>query len=184
MNFRDVEMFAYVRIDEIMLVVVELHPSLIEFSEGVGSMGFEMSIINEVEGCADNANEAGFSLANENTKKHLLHVFVFCSGPLRNEGYTLLEVVQISAMGHGLEMLVDLCLAAIDSLGSPFYYMVLEDAFMELVKYIGSEAGEYVTMREIRPERIGGAKALFIKIGRIAIARHFGHRAKSRIMVT
>jgi hypothetical protein len=51
---------------------------------------------------------------------------------------------------HGLESLVKLLFA--HYLSTPLNEMVLENAFMKLVKKIRCETSEYVAMRKISPE--------------------------------
>ena len=58
-----------------------------------------------------------------------------------------------------MESSINLVFASLKTLHRPFDHMIFEDAFVKLVQEIRSEAGEYVTVRQILPERMVRSKS-------------------------
>ena len=146
-----------------MFVLVECDPSLLEFNEVICCVVFEVCIINKIECCPDNTNKARFGLASKNTKKHLLHVLIFSSCPLSYKGDPFLEVVEVSAMCHGMKAPVNLSLSPTHTFCGPIDDVVLKNRFVQLVKKIGSKAGKYVTVRKTMPKWVVQVQPLAIE---------------------
>lgn len=57
---------------------------------------------------------------------------------------------KISVWRHRFETIVNLSLAIGDGRGRPFYGIVLKHFFVQLMKYVGGDTDENVTMGELR----------------------------------
>jgi len=164
MEFLNVKVGLDAVVNEILFVLVRCNPSLFKFNKGICGMVFKVCIINKSECCTDNMNKAWFSLASENTKKHLLHVLVFGSGPLCYKGDSFLEVAEVSAMCHGTKVPVNLSLSSTHTFCGPIDNVVFENPpFVQLMKKIRGKAGKYVTVRKTMPKWVVRAQPLAIE---------------------
>ena len=122
------------------------------------------SIVYEIKDSAGCLHNLWVSGVGNHTEKHLLHVLMLVSSPLGDEGYAFLEMTKTWVPGHCLETPVDFTFTAKDGFGDPLDQMILEDAFVELVKDVGSEGGEDVTEGEIFPEWVNDSQAILCKV--------------------
>ena len=98
MEFWNVKVGLNAIVDKILFILVKCDPILFDFNEGIRNMVFKVCIVNKIECHMDNMNKAWFSLADENTEKHLFYFLVFSSSLLCYKGDSFLEVATGSAM--------------------------------------------------------------------------------------
>lgn len=164
MDLQDVKVGSNLLVDELILVCVKAIPRVFQLPERAISVCFEVSIVDEIKdstGCLHNLWVSG---VGNHTKKHLLHVLMLISSPLGDEGYSFLEMAKTWVPGHRLETLVNFMFTAKDGFGDPLDQMILEDAFVGLVKDVRSEGGEDVAEGEIFPEWVNDSQAILCKV--------------------
>lgn len=135
-----VEVFTNTEPDKDLLVVVECGPGSFEASKRGVLVSFKMSIVNKVKNSAHGTHSRWVRSASQHAKKDALHVLVLCSSPLCNKRYPFLEMLQHRMRWYHLEPPVYLVGTTFKTFSHPGHSMVLEDALVELVQEIRSDA--------------------------------------------
>jgi len=139
MDLGNIEMSPDLLFDELVLGCVKAVPCIFEPLKGVVSVGLEVGVVDEVEDSASRLYNFWVSRIGDDTKKHLLHVLVLGSSPLRNERYPFLEMTKAWVSGHRSKTLIDLVFPTNKGFGDPLDQVVLEDTLVELMKDIGGK---------------------------------------------
>lgn len=98
MDLGNVEVSPNLLLDKLILSCMKAVPSIFEPLEGVVSVYLKVSVVYEIKDSTGCLYDFWISCICNYPKEDLLHVLVFISGPLGNEGYPFPAVVTILNM--------------------------------------------------------------------------------------
>ena len=85
-------------------------------------------------------DETRFRWTSRNTKEHFLHILVFGTSPLRDEGDAFLEMPQVIPLRCGMKADIDFLLSSLKAFSCPFDDMIFKNTLMQLVQKVWCEA--------------------------------------------
>ena len=135
----NVEVCADLLLDKFLLACVKVIPCVFKPLEGAVCVSLKVGIVDEIKdstGCLYNLR---VSCVSDDTKKHLLHVLVLVSSPLRDEGDPFLEMLKAWVSCHCSKTGVNLVGPTNKGVGDPFDKVIFENTLVELMEDIGGK---------------------------------------------
>jgi len=160
-----VEVTAYSQIDKDFFVLMEALEGSLHFLQCCVRVRLILSIVNKVQYLTHCCDHTAFNHSSNHHQKHPLQFLVITPRPLLVMQDPFFEVSETMVSSHFPELCVQLLSA--HNFSNPAYNVVLENALVQLVKNIGHDHREYITVRELGPE--GFVDSLQAKVSKLTV---------------